>query len=135
MLTYFQINPICYADLSSELFVVYIKAWSEFRSSHRSCPIKKSILKNFAKFTGKHLCQSHLCHLCQSHLCHLFLIKLQACGKKRSHVQKQTCSFYVQVCLSTYDLLLPQSCNFIKKRVWHRCFPTNFAKFVRITFL
>ena len=29
-----------------------------FRSSHRKCSIKKGILKNFAKFTGKHLCQS-----------------------------------------------------------------------------
>ena len=38
-----------------------------FRSSHQSCYIEKSVLKIFAKFTGKHLCQS------------LFLIKLQAC--------------------------------------------------------
>ena len=28
------------------------------RSSHQSCPIKKGVLRNFAKFTGKHLCQS-----------------------------------------------------------------------------
>ena len=34
------------------------------RSSHRSCSVKKGVLRNFAKFTGKHLCQS------------LFLIKL-----------------------------------------------------------
>ena len=25
--------------------------------------------------------------------------------------------------------------NFIKKGVWHRCFPVNFAKFVRTPFL
>ena len=30
------------------------------RSSHRRCSIKKGVLKNFAKFTGKHLCQSLL---------------------------------------------------------------------------
>ena len=36
------------------------------RSSHRRCFIEKDALKNFTKFTGKHLCQS------------LFLIKLQA---------------------------------------------------------
>ena len=29
-----------------------------FRGSHRSCSIKKSVLKNFTKFTGKHLCRS-----------------------------------------------------------------------------
>ena len=28
------------------------------RSSHRRCSMKKSVLRNFAKFTGKHLCQS-----------------------------------------------------------------------------
>ena len=27
------------------------------RSSLRRCSIKKGVLKNFAKFTGKHLCQ------------------------------------------------------------------------------
>ena len=28
-----------------------------------------------------------------------------------------------------------QTCNFIKKRLWHRCFPVNFAKFLWTTFL
>ena len=28
------------------------------RSSHQSCFIKKGVLRNFTKFTGKHLCQS-----------------------------------------------------------------------------
>ena len=27
------------------------------RSSHRRCPVRKGILRNSAKFTGKHLCQ------------------------------------------------------------------------------
>ena len=27
------------------------------------------------------------------------------------------------------------TCNFIKKRLWHRCFPVNFAKFPRTPFL
>ena len=29
-----------------------------FRSSHQRCSTKKSVLRNFAKFTGKHLRQS-----------------------------------------------------------------------------
>ena len=29
-----------------------------FRSSHQSCSIIKDVLRSFAKFTGKHLCQS-----------------------------------------------------------------------------
>ena len=36
-----------------------------FKCSHRRCSIKKAFLRNFAIFTGKHLCRS------------LFLIKLQ----------------------------------------------------------
>ena len=28
------------------------------RSSHRRCSVKKGVLRNFVKFTGKHLCQS-----------------------------------------------------------------------------
>ena len=28
------------------------------RNSHRRCSVKKNVLRNFAKFTGKHLCQS-----------------------------------------------------------------------------
>ena len=36
------------------------------RSSHRRCSVKKGVLNNFEKFTGKHLSQSS------------FLIKLEA---------------------------------------------------------
>ena len=28
------------------------------RSSHQRCSIRKGVLRNFTKFTGKHLCQS-----------------------------------------------------------------------------
>ena len=49
-----------------------------------SCSVRKGVLRNFAKFTGKHLCQS------------LFLNKVAG--------------------------------------LWHRCFPVNFAKFLRTPF-
>ena len=52
---------------------------------------KKGVVRNFTKFTGKHLCQS------------LFFNKVAG--------------------LSPATLL--------KKRLWHRCFPLNFAKFLR----
>ena len=54
---------------------------------------KKGLLKNFAKFTGKHLCQN------------LFFNKVA-------------------------DL---RPATLFKKRFWHRCFPVNFAKFLRNT--
>ena len=28
-----------------------------------------------------------------------------------------------------------EACNFTIKRLWHRCYPVNFAKFLRISFL
>ena len=40
--------------------LIYKVLWNKSvqrRSSHRRCSIKKGVLRNFAKFTGKHLCQ------------------------------------------------------------------------------
>ena len=34
------------------------KLKNNLRSSQRRCSVKKDVLRNFAKFTGKHLCQS-----------------------------------------------------------------------------
>ena len=65
------------------------------RNSHQRCSMKKGVLRNFTKFTGKHLCQS------------LFFNKVA-------------------------DLRLA---TFLKKRLWHRCFPVIFAKFLRTPFL
>ena len=38
------------------MFMLYILGI--YRSSHQRCSRKKSVLTNFAKFTGEHLCQS-----------------------------------------------------------------------------
>ena len=65
------------------------------RSSRLEVFCKKGVLRNFAKFTGKHLCQG------------LF--------------------FNIVAGLRPATLL--------KKRLWHRCFPVNFAKFLRTPFL
>ena len=53
----------CQENISVEIF--FIKAAEEVgfrgeiqRCSQRRCFIKKGALRNFAKFTGKHLCQS-----------------------------------------------------------------------------
>ena len=55
----------------------------------------ESAPRNFAKFTGKHLCQS----------------------------------------LSFNKVADPRSATLLKKRLWHRCYPVNFAKFLRTPFL
>ena len=56
---------------------------------------KKGVLRKFAKFTRKHLCQG------------LFFNKVAG--------------------------LRPAT--LLKKRLWHRCFPVNFANFLRTPFL
>ena len=35
---------------------------------------------------------------------------------------------------SGFQLFIAVACNFIKKGLWHRCFPVNFAKFLRTPF-
>ena len=59
------------------------------------CSVRKGVLRNFTKFTGKHLWQS------------LFFNKVAG--------------------------LRPAT--LLKKRLWHRCFPVKFAKFLRTPFL
>ena len=40
------------------------KSYDIDSSSHQRCSIKKGVLKNFTKFTGKHLCQSFRLKTC-----------------------------------------------------------------------
>ena len=61
----------------------------------RRCAIKKGVLRNFGKFTGKHLWRS------------LFFNKVVG--------------------------LRPAT--LFKKRLWHKCFPMSFAKFLRTPFV
>ena len=67
--------------------------WPIIKNSQRRCSVKKSVLRNFAKFTLKSNCARVS-----------FLIKLQV------------------------------SATLLKNRLWHRCFPVNFVKFLRIPF-
>ena len=70
---------------------------NSYRSSRPQVFCKKGVLKNFAKFKGKHVCQS------------LFFNKVAG--------------------------LRPKACNFITKRLWRRCLPRNFVKFLWTPFL
>ena len=63
----------------------------KYRSSRLEVFCRKDVLRNFEKFTGKHLCQSLLFH-------------------------------------EVTDL---RPATLLKKRLWNRCFPVNFSKFLR----
>ena len=49
-----------------------------FRSSHQRCSVTKGVLRNFAKFTGKHLCQN------------LFFNKVAGLSSKFCKISKNT---------------------------------------------
>ena len=80
---------------TSERFYLMGLLQQNVKSSRSEVFCKNGVLKNFAKFTGKHLCQG------------LFFNKVAG--------------------LRTATLL--------KKRLWHRCFPVNFVKFLRTPFI
>ena len=68
------------------LTVIFSKFCKKSRSSHQRCSIKKAVLKNFAIFTGIHLCRS------------LFLIKLQAFRPATLLKRDSTQVFFFEYC-------------------------------------
>ena len=88
---------------------------SSQRSSHRKSSERKGVLRNFAKFTGKHLCQG------------LFLIKFQAQILQNS--QKNTCAR-----MSLLTKLQDEACNFIKKETLAQVFSREFCENSENTF-
>ena len=77
-----------YSRIQHGTFKSNIFSFISFRSSRPEVFYKKGVLRNFVKFTGKHLCLT---------------------------------LFFNKVFL-------------LEKRPWHKCFPVNFAKFLRTPF-
>ena len=93
-------NPKCKTSffvqyLYHKVVLIRIIQPLNYGSSHRMCSVKKGVLRNFVKFSGKHLCQR------------LFFNKVEG--------------------------LRPAT--LLKKSLWHRYFPVNFAKFLKIPFV
>ena len=42
---------------------------------------------------------------------------------------------YMKIPSRISDKILPQPATLLKKRLWHKCFPVNFVKFLRTPFL
>ena len=76
------------------------------RSSRPEMFCKKSVLRNFTNFTGKHLFQS------------LFFYKLAGLRPLFLFIKRGQ-----------------RPATLLTKRLWHRRFPVNFAKFPRTPFL
>ena len=89
---------ICYENKMKEhpfsMYAKFSEGLYKIRSKRPAVFCRKGVLRNFEKFTGKHLCQS------------LFFNKVAS--------------------------LRPAT--LLRKRFWHRCFPVNFAEFLRTPF-
>ena len=88
LINFFEIHFIDTLNILSVNWNFRIEFLRINRNSHQRCSIIKGILRNFARFTGKQLCQS---------------------------------PFW--------------PATLLKKSLWHKCFPVNFAKFLRTPFL
>ena len=61
-------RPMLYCILSLSTLICYFKKQKyemltrSSRSSHQSCSVERSVVKNFSKLTGNHLCQRQLCY-------------------------------------------------------------------------
>ena len=91
-----------------------------YRSSHRRCSARKGVLRNLAKFTGKHLCQS------------LFFNKVSGLKVWNMFKVNNKDTMFLLLTLNIFHTLRPAT--LWKKRLWHRCFPVNFAKYLRTPF-
>ena len=60
LLDSFQMS-LCKLSKTLFLKMTNLAFFAYLRSSHRRCSIKKDVLRNFTKLTGKHLCQRLLC--------------------------------------------------------------------------
>ena len=117
------------------------------RSSQKRCSMKKLVLRNFAKFTGKHLFQQENRDFTHNifHWCIWTMIQKQSEEvANRRYVKKKLLKIFAKFTEKQLRQSLffnkaagmrPEACNFSKKRLWRRCFPVNFAKFIRTPFL
>ena len=98
-LKYFQYLKIVYEDLSREYYTMLLNFKNTLNRSSRQVVCKKSVLKNFTKLTGKHLCLGRVS----------FLIKRPEvcnCIKKDNLTQLFSCEFY-EIFKNTYFYRTP----------------------------
>ena len=135
------------------------------KSSQLRCSIIKDVLRNFATFTGKHLCQSLFFNKVAGltpatllkerlwHRCHPVNVGEISKNNFFTEHLRTTASMYVEgqryvfiseavvrrcsvkkCVLKKFPIFTGKhlkACNLIKRRIQHKCFPVNIAKFLR----
>ena len=117
---------------------------------------EKSVLENYTKFTGKHLWQSpflnitaglgsatllkkilaqvFFCEFCEVFNNTIFTEHLQWLLPQFKKIILH--DFFSKITRLKWSVVTVRHsvCNFLKKRLGHRCFPVNFANFLKTTF-
>ena len=114
---------------------------SDYRSSRPEVFCKKCVLRNFAKFTGRQLCHSlflnKVAGLRQQELSIAKLKRLKGLILFRgSEVVVQRCSvkkLFLEIAQNSQENTFARV-FLSKKRLWYKCFPVNFAQFLRTAF-
>ena len=120
-------NRIDYIDNSNSLIKCLFNFHKVFSNSDRKRCVQTGDLRDFVKFTGKHLCQS------------LFFNKFAALRpatllKKRLWHRCFPVKF-VKILRTRFVAQQLRPTTLLKKRLWHRCFHVNFAKCLRTLFV
>ena len=114
-----------------------------FRSSVLLAFCKISVLKTSVKFLGKHLCwilfSINLQTLSQDYITDVFqwkrfILKTPFQQQKQSFAGVLKKGVLRNFAKFTRKHLCRRPATLLKKTLWHRCFPVNFAKFLRTPF-
>ena len=119
-----------------------------YRSSHQRCSLKTVFLKNFTKFSGKHLRWSLLFNKVsgmrpasllkkrlQQRCFPVNFVKCLRTAFFRSSRQRCFAKFIGKHLCQSLFLNKVRPATLLKNRLQYRCFPVNFAKYLRIPFL
>ena len=105
---YCLLIPLLRAPSKDAQIQINLNIWNSNRSSHLRRSVRNCVLRNFAIFTGKHLCQT------------LFLIKLQASAY--NFIKKQTLAQVFSCECSEIS-----KNTFFTEHVWATAYRVNFV--------
>ena len=112
---------ICRIPFSESIFSPRFRESLSFHtSSHLRCSVRKGVLRNFAKFTGEHLCQSPFFNkvvpqleiLLKKRLCHRCFPVIFAKFLRKPFLQNTSGRLFLQIYVTLYSTYLLNDKNY-----------------------
>ena len=113
----------CEWKLCAHVFNYTIVTYWSLDSSKSWMNVVNNVITNHVEYTILAVLQRQLCTVA---------IAMPSSSHRRCFIEKGVLK---NVTKFTGKQLWPEACNFMKKRLWHGCFPVNFANFLRKTIL